>query len=208
MAIKTPHGIVPFQNIADVQVRDAVMKLNENIMFIAKKAGEVKVAAPSNVDTTAAIAAIEKYLPQAQEAVNAIAQTLSARDTAVGSAASAQKDALVAKESADSAERAAKVATSHVIEESVGWAHINVDLANDSFYMAGLVASPEKLYTVNVLFVNTATTARTVTVNGESIALAALGTATYSFEEAGDGVFTIDNIATTVNVFVRISSKI
>lgn len=32
-----PHGIVPFHHIADPQTRDAVMKLNENIVWLARK---------------------------------------------------------------------------------------------------------------------------------------------------------------------------
>lgn len=38
-AIKTglPHGMVPIHQIADPQLRDVVMKLNENILALAKK---------------------------------------------------------------------------------------------------------------------------------------------------------------------------
>lgn len=32
-----PHGAVPFHHLADPQVRDAVMKLNENILALAKR---------------------------------------------------------------------------------------------------------------------------------------------------------------------------
>ena len=32
-----PHGTVPFHHIADVQVRDAVMKLNENVLALARR---------------------------------------------------------------------------------------------------------------------------------------------------------------------------
>lgn len=32
-----PNGMVPFHQIADPQTRDAVMKLNENIVHLARK---------------------------------------------------------------------------------------------------------------------------------------------------------------------------
>jgi len=40
-----PHGAVPFHHIADLQVRDAVMKLNENVLALARRlaAAEAKL---------------------------------------------------------------------------------------------------------------------------------------------------------------------
>lgn len=40
-----PHGVVPFHQIADPQVRDTVMKLNENIVSLARRlaAAEAKI---------------------------------------------------------------------------------------------------------------------------------------------------------------------
>lgn len=32
-----PHGMVPFHQIADPQLRDAVMKFNENIAWLAQR---------------------------------------------------------------------------------------------------------------------------------------------------------------------------
>lgn len=32
-----PNGMVPFHQIADLQTRDAVMKLNENILALARR---------------------------------------------------------------------------------------------------------------------------------------------------------------------------
>lgn len=32
-----PNGMVPFHQIADPQTRDAVMKLNENVAWLAKR---------------------------------------------------------------------------------------------------------------------------------------------------------------------------
>lgn len=39
---KLPHGIVPFQHIADVQVREAIMKLNENIRNLDSRIAELE----------------------------------------------------------------------------------------------------------------------------------------------------------------------
>lgn len=40
-----PHGAVPFHHIADLQIRDAVMKLNENVLALARRlaAAEAKL---------------------------------------------------------------------------------------------------------------------------------------------------------------------
>ena len=38
----TPHGAVPFHHIADPQVRDAVMKLNENILALERRLAAVE----------------------------------------------------------------------------------------------------------------------------------------------------------------------
>jgi len=32
-----PHGSIPFHHIADLQARDAVMKLNENVRALARR---------------------------------------------------------------------------------------------------------------------------------------------------------------------------
>lgn len=34
---RLPNGMVPFHNIADAQAREAVMKLNENIAWLARR---------------------------------------------------------------------------------------------------------------------------------------------------------------------------
>lgn len=39
-----PHGRVPFSGIRDPMVRDAVMKLNENIMALKKQLSELQDA--------------------------------------------------------------------------------------------------------------------------------------------------------------------
>lgn len=40
-----PHGAVPFHHIADLQTRDAVMKLNENVLSLERRlaAAEAKL---------------------------------------------------------------------------------------------------------------------------------------------------------------------
>lgn len=43
-----PHGMVPFHHLADPQMRDTVMKLNENIVWLARRllAAEEKLKNP------------------------------------------------------------------------------------------------------------------------------------------------------------------
>lgn len=90
--------------------------------------------------------------------------------------------------------------------EYVAWSHINVDLAGSTFLMSGLVSDSSGTYNVRVTFRNTSSTARTCKVNGvgTSLASGAGSTAIYNFTTTGSGSFTIDNIASSVDVFVRI----
>lgn len=90
--------------------------------------------------------------------------------------------------------------------EYVAWSHINVDLAGSTFLMSGLVSDSSGTYNVRVTFRNTASGARTCKVNGVSVSLAsgAGSTAIYNFTTTGSGSFTIDNITSAVDVFVRI----
>lgn len=37
-----PHGAVPFHHIADLQLRDAVMKLNENILALERRIAAIE----------------------------------------------------------------------------------------------------------------------------------------------------------------------
>lgn len=41
---KLPHGKVPFAEMRDVSARDAVMKLNENIIALKKQVAELQDA--------------------------------------------------------------------------------------------------------------------------------------------------------------------
>lgn len=72
--------------------------------------------------------------------------------------------------------------------------------------MSGLVSDAAATYNVNVTFRNTSTTARSCKVNSTTVSLAAGNgkTASNQFTVSGGGTFTIDNIATSVDVFVRI----
>lgn len=90
--------------------------------------------------------------------------------------------------------------------EYVAWSHVNVDLANSTFLMAGLVSNASANYNVRVTFINTTSTARTVTANGTSASLPGGNgqTVAINFTKVGNGTFTIDNIASSVDVFVRI----
>ena len=93
-----------------------------------------------------------------------------------------------------------------ITREYVAWSHINVDLAGSTYNMSGLVSDSSATYNVAVMFRNTAATARTVTAGDKSASLASGNgqLATINFTAAGSGTFTIDNIAATVDVFVRI----
>lgn len=90
--------------------------------------------------------------------------------------------------------------------EKIGWSHINQDLAGSTFMMAGLVSDSSATYNVKVTFMNTSTTARSCKVNSTTVSLAGGNgkTASNQFTVSGGGTFTIDNIATSVDVFVRI----
>lgn len=90
--------------------------------------------------------------------------------------------------------------------EYVAWSHINVDLAGSTYMMTGLVSTASATYNVRVVFRNTSATARTVAAGGKSASLASGNgsSATIDFTVAGNGTFTIDNIASSVDVFVRI----
>ena len=93
-----------------------------------------------------------------------------------------------------------------ITREFVAWAHINVDLADSTYNMSGLVSDSSGTYNVRVLFRNTGTGAKTVTAGGKSASLASGNgnLATIEFTATGSGTFKIDNIAATVDVFVRI----
>lgn len=92
--------------------------------------------------------------------------------------------------------------------ETYSFAVLNTDCGtgNTAFPMAGIVLNTEATYTVRVLFRNTSTTARTCVVNGTNVYLdAGVGnTASRQFSLAGNGEITIDNIATSVDVFITI----
>lgn len=103
---------------------------------------------------------------------------------------------------------AANHSHSNYSNETYSFAVYNTDFGtgNTAIAMAGLVKDTSATYNVRVLFYNTAATKRTVVANGTSLTLAATVGATIShqFTIAGNGKFTIDNIATSVDVFITI----
>ena len=108
-----PHGMVPFHQIPDPQTRDAVMKLNENIVALAKRPAGGGSAGPvvQYKDAQNLLNSIETNYPNAAAAASAISQTLSAKTAAASAATSAVGSATAAAasvgEAADSATAAA-----------------------------------------------------------------------------------------------------
>lgn len=92
--------------------------------------------------------------------------------------------------------------------ETYSFAVINTDCGtgNTAFPMAGIVLNTAATYNVRVLFRNTAATARTCVANGTNVSLSnSIGaTASRQFTLAGNRTITIDNIATSVDVFITI----
>lgn len=97
---------------------------------------------------------------------------------------------------------------SNYSNETYSFAVYNTDFGTGStaIAMAGLVKDTSATYNVRVLFYNTAATKRTVVANGTSLTLAATvgATTSHQFTISGSGKFTIDNIATSVDVFFTI----
>lgn len=85
---------------------------------------------------------------------------------------------------------------------------LNQDLGAGStaFPMSAMVSNTSATYNVKVTFRNTASTARSCVVNGTTVSLAGgVGQlASRQFTLAGSGTLTIDNIATSVDVFITI----
>ena len=108
-----PNGMVPFHQIADPQTRDAVMKLNENIAWLAKRpAGSGRAEAVVEYkDAQNLLDSIEANYPNAAEAASAIPQVLAAKTAAEGAASSAAASAASATAGAESASSSAESAT-------------------------------------------------------------------------------------------------
>lgn len=210
-----PHGMVPFHQLTDPQTRDAVMKLNENIAWLAKRPAGAAAISREEFDAQQILASIETNYPNAAAAASAIQQTISAKNAATSAAGSAAASEAAASASAETA-AAAATAAARSAEQSSGLAgsanFINVDLgatARQTIYMAALIDDTDKTYRVKVTFRNEAATARapTVTEGGEthSLSLAnSIGAMVHwSFTIAGNGSFDVDNIASTVQVFIK-----
>ena len=92
--------------------------------------------------------------------------------------------------------------------ESHAFAIIDTNLGegNTAIPMAGIVLDDGKSYSVRVTFRNKDATERLCVVNGTTVSLAGgVGQlASHQFVLAGSGTLTIDNIATSVDVFITI----
>lgn len=108
-----PNGMVPFHQIPDPQTREAVMKLNENIAWLAKRpAGSGRAEAVVEYkDAQNLLDSIEANYPNAAEAASAIPQVLAAKTAAEGASSSATASAASATASAESASSSAESAT-------------------------------------------------------------------------------------------------
>lgn len=100
------------------------------------------------------------------------------------------------------------VAASRPYVEYYSHSILNQDLGAGStaFPMSAMVSNTSATYNVKVTFHNTASTARSCVVNGVTVSLAsgAGALASRQFTLAGSGTLTIDNIATSVDVFITI----
>lgn len=100
------------------------------------------------------------------------------------------------------------VAASRPYVEYYSHSILNQDLgaSNTAFPMSAMVSNTGATYNVKVTFRNTASTARSCVVNGVTVSLAsgAGALASHQFTLAGSGTLTIDNIATSVDVFITI----
>lgn len=96
--------------------------------------------------------------------------------------------------------------SSGVESESYAWAHVGVALGGAAFPVGGLVRDATATYSLKVTFRNTGSDERSCLVNGTTVTLAggAGETASLQTTVSGNGSFTIDNSASTVDVFVRI----
>ena len=108
-----PNGMVPFHQIADPQTRDAVMKLNENVAWLAKRpAGSGRAEAVVEYkDAQNLLDSIEANYPNAAEAASAISQVLAAKTAAEGASSSATASAASASASEASASESAEAAS-------------------------------------------------------------------------------------------------
>lgn len=213
-----PNGMVPFHQIADPQTRDAVMKLNENVAWLAKHpAGSGRSdAAVEYKDAQNLLDGIEANYPNAAEAASAIPQVLAAKTAAEGAASSATASAASATASEASASASAAAAASYAADAgalagSINYANVSLgSLSSYRVYMAALVDDASATYRVQIRFMNTENTARIVqtSLDGteiESFQLnAGLGeTVTKEYEMLGSGYFLVNNADASVQVFIK-----
>lgn len=140
----------------------------------------------------------------ATEAGVAKAAAESARDYAVPAAATATQKAQEAEASANRAEAAARSALSGSVN------YVNVDLgttARETIYMEDIIGDTNAQYDVRITFMNETATKRAVKVNGVALNPPLPGSAgakvSTTLVVGGNGSFTVDNMATTVQVFIQ-----
>lgn len=160
-----PHGMVPFHQIPDPQTRDAVMKLNENIVALAKRIAGGGSTEPvvQYKDAQNLLNSIETNYPNAAAAAAAVSQVSqsasSAHDSAVtATAASASAAASAASAAADANALAYAV-------ESYAWAQTDVQVSA-IYPLDAIVSDPTAQYRVKVTFRNTGSTDHSVSENG------------------------------------------
>lgn len=218
-----PNGMVPFHQIADPQTREAVMKLNENVAWLAKRPTGVGDAVVQYKDAQNLLDSIEANYPNASAAASAIPQVLAAKTAAEGaassataSAASATANAATSVSAAAAASSSAAAAASYAADAgalagSINYVNVSLgSLSSYRVYMAALVDDASATYRVQIMFMNTENTARTVqtSLDGtdiESFQLnAGLGeTVTKEYEVVGGGYFLVNNADASVQVFIK-----
>ena len=182
---------------------------------VAARDTAVSAANAALAQRETADAAAETALARA-EAASAAAEGASSSATAAGESASAASqsaanaessatEAQTAKTQAEAARDAAFAASAVVLNFR------NMDLGasvpRSTFTLADFVADTGRDYSVSVRFTNEAAYARSCKVDEETVSLAnSVGaTAETTVSVAGTGSFTVDNIAATVQVSIRIS---
>ena len=196
-----PHGMVPFHQIPDPQTRDAVMKLNENIVALAKRpyGGGVENNS-ANINAAELLASIEANYPNAVAAAAAISQVTASVSAASESAAAAAGSALAAAGSADDADDSADEAagyalaaaasadrvasyewsTSFVLVPGTGTSGFALNKASHRFPMSAFVPDDSASYMVTATFFHMAAT------NGTKYCFFYVGDANGDFDYSTD----------------------
>lgn len=210
-AMELQNRPIPKQNeIADIEryVTEAQASA-DSAASSAISAGQSDTSARSaatSAGNSAASASASKTnaANSASDANDAKLAAEAARDKAVPAAQTAAQKADEAAASAEKAELAVRGA----LAGSVNYTNVNLGTAaRETIYMDEIVRDASAQYDVKVTFVNESTTARSVSVNGVALSPALPGGVGKRVSKflvvSGNGSFTVDNIATTVQVFIQ-----